>query len=474
MKKSIRITNGSSVNEMEVTTNKTHKFCGEIINIIINSKIDNFNKFSQTSDLNCEPKSPFENKKNHFPKKILRRIKKSKLNFKTKKLELKNLLKQCLNENQSTNIRLVKIQKQLLLCKNKENQVNNSNLTNPQNSNETRDIYVEDISNESVDFNEESYQNALSQSEIDITSDNVKSIPSFLFFKANENSKTKARCRRKDFFKTAVTLHSDNFINLYKFLCKFLLDEHFDDNDIKTLSIMERKILRWFLLKKQLLNKKTMHIPLSVEHLNQIKPNQSRKIDEEKLKYILLNTMNYLKQHWVLEQRHLNHDIKYLKIFESLSLQYKIDISFYLHYFGETAFTNKKSITRYFHPQKSFKDSDKFFNEEELKCKPKTITKTYIDDLKECEKFMKDFKDFVNGNFVYYLDNSKIGFIDVIKSTIKNKLAMKINVWNEMLIQQGQKVIQNDLLNNNKCKLPWFLLNVKDAIRHTKMKFDID
>lgn len=306
-----------------------------------------------------------------------------------------------------------------------------------------------------------------------LTENNFRRYPSYFFFRASADSYYEENCRRQPIKKRIRPLVTENLVNLHKFLLKYLLNEVIFDQDIGELTPLETNIIKWFLRKKQLLNERTFDKPLTVDHLNQIKPHCSRKIDEEKLKFVLLNSLNYMKKIWLKKSKRGNRRVKVLKIFRDLNPKSKLDLTFYLHYFGEMAFLHRKFLPRYFHPQKSFQNNPSIFSVEEINSRPRTITRAYIQDLKTSRRFMADFKAFLSGT-LRVEDGENYGFLELMKIDIKNKLTDKVNKWERDLRERGQNTIQQNLLNNSKCKLPWFLLNVCDAITHTKKRFGIN
>lgn len=300
---------------------------------------------------------------------------------------------------------------------------------------------------------------------------NCKMICSNQYINLSPDSFTFTKVRKQELLLKIPNGKIFYFQSLFVLLNKYLLNEKINNEDILPLGDTETKIMKWFIYKKGLTNEKIKNKDITVEHLNQIRPFSKKKNEEEKLKYVLLNSINFLKKLWIIKQTKNSSKIKVLKLFKSASLKYQLEIAFYMHYFGRAAEQANIPLTYFFHPQKSFEKCKNLLPFSELLNREKTITLEYIKRLKLSHIFMGHFLGFLDGS-LHFHDGKKIGFLKIVRHNIQAKLKHKILKWEQMLESEGLESIRKDLLENVKCKLPWFYLSVLDAINHTMAKFE--
>lgn len=135
-----------------------------------------------------------------------------------------------------------------------------------------------------------------------------------------------------------------------------------------------------------------------------------------------------------------------------------LDKCFYEHYFKTVSENLKISIDNFYHPKNS---------KAKNKSGPKTINNTYIQNICKSKAFKKDFSEYLDKNLLKEYQES-------IKLKNKNLIAR----WSKELKASGDRkdasgVICDYIENNKKCKLPWSVKEVTEAIRSVNHLFDL-
>ena len=178
---------------------------------------------------------------------------------------------------------------------------------------------------------------------------------------------------------------------------------------------------------------------------NELQNAVSSKRPEENYKFIFKRCLKHMKEKFKNENL-------------TLAKRKDVDRCFYEHYFRVVSDSSKISIDNFYHPKNS---------KAKNKNGPKTINNTYIQNICRSKNFKKDFSE--------YLDKSLLKeYQESIKLKIKNLIAR----WTKELKLANDKVAAAGLIcsyieKNKKCKLPWTVKEVNEAIRSVNGLFDI-
>lgn len=171
----------------------------------------------------------------------------------------------------------------------------------------------------------------------------------------------------------------------------------------------------------------------------------SCKRPEENYKFIFKRCLKHMKEEFKNEN-------------QTLAKRKDIDRCFYEYYFRSVSDSSKISIDNFYHPKNS-----KIKN----KNGPKTINNTYIQNICRSKGFKKDFSD--------YLDKFLLKeYQESIKLKIKNLIAR----WSkEMKVSTDRTAAVSSICTyiekNKKCKLPWSVKEVTEAIRSVNVLFEV-
>lgn len=274
--------------------------------------------------------------------------------------------------------------------------------------------------------------------------------------------------RKKEKKKTEKEVVPECLANLYTILIALLFDEEISQQNLDALTNNELQLLRSFMLKKKMI-KQTTNLIITSESINSYRSVLSKKRVEENLKYVFKFCLKFLK----MEFRNKNESFRFRK--EDLDLTNKnlIDLGFFIHYFGEIADNLGWPISKFFHPKVlTTYDCKKF--EKVLDCyeeRPKTINKEYVEAVCRSDAFMNDFKNYITDS--YLVGNDYTGIIKESKDCAVEKIKLKLVQWGKMMqgTDDEAKVvlkIKGDLEDQNKCKLPWSVPEVKRAVEEAK------
>lgn len=289
--------------------------------------------------------------------------------------------------------------------------------------------------------------------------------PSFFFEYLPRGRFKTVRINYKMQLKNNLKNNFDVFKNLYHFLKKLILNHKLSDRDLEQLSAQEQQILKWFLIKKGLLPASDEHEPLTTTCLKFRLPKYSKKIQEKQLKFILSLSFKFLKMHWKAQQS----SFRVLDRHAGLNPKNQLDIAFYFSYFGQICRQYCVPLPVFFLPQLSFPRGKEVFLEEEMRLRSKSLSCLFLKRLGFCSMLKKNLQDFINEKFTLFT-GEKTGIRSQFRDSIKWKLGKKLQVWSQMYRARGLQAIRADLLQNHKCKLPWFLVDVEFAIKIASKK----
>jgi hypothetical protein len=132
--------------------------------------------------------------------------------------------------------------------------------------------------------------------------------------------------------------------------------------------------------------------------------------------------------------------------------------SFYEHYFRSIVNSEQMAIESFYHPKNS---------KSKTKNCPKTINTAYIENIAKSSTFVNDFLSYLNN----FLEGE---YREVIDLKIKGLIQRWENDY--MDNNQNEKVIEeisNYIEKNKKCKLPWTMKEVDEAIMSVRKLFEL-
>ena len=126
------------------------------------------------------------------------------------------------------------------------------------------------------------------------------------------------------------------------------------------------------------------------------------------------------------------------------------------YYFQDVVASLKIPIESFFHPKNSNQQS---------KSAVKTINSQYIANIVQSKLFVSDFLGFLNN-----------GLEDEYNGVIKSKINGLFERWEKDFLIAPQKDDQirricDNIEKNNKCKLPWTIIEVRSAINSVNQLF---
>ena len=252
-------------------------------------------------------------------------------------------------------------------------------------------------------------------------------------------------------------------------IIKLLLRERISQQDLDCLSPTEKQIIGFFLTKKKML--RSDEVIFSEEYFDFLKYSFSTKKNEENLKFAVIQTMKHLCQQYRSREKNLLIH----KAHSKLSPKILCQLGFYNHYFGDQARKMDLPLTVFFHPQVKA-GSGYLFAKKELSMQNRTINHSLIRNLKTSPEFMKDFTEFIVDKFKGY-SGELTGIGQVTRQNIILKTNQKVMQWERSITNHGQdegiRRIKKDLLRNPKCKLPWSMYEIGQAVEFTKDQFGI-
>jgi len=204
---------------------------------------------------------------------------------------------------------------------------------------------------------------------------------------------------------------------------------------------------------KSIIKRKFGNLPelvhLSDTQLNEVysklQDSSSNKRPEENYKFIFKRCLKHMKEKFKEEN-------------QNLAKRKDLDRCFYEHYFRSVSDSLKISIDNFYHPKNS---------KSKNKNGPKTINNTYIQNICKSKNFKKDFSE--------YLDRS---LLREYQESIKLKIKNLITRWvKEIRVATDKNAATTQICayieKNKKCKLPWSVKEVSEAIRSVNALFEI-
>lgn len=235
-------------------------------------------------------------------------------------------------------------------------------------------------------------------------------------------------------FSLSVQTELKHLDRLFNLLVKIFTKKEIIEIDLM-LSPNELRILNYFLNRKYLkrLTSKDLEAStgLQIGRLNSITSSKSHKRPEECYKFIFTRVLKFLKKSFK----------------KNFNIKQNLDDQFYGYYFGELAQKNNESLDSYFYPLTK-KDNKK-----------ETLNSSYFGKIFQSKNFINDLVKYINEHLN-----------EEYKTEIIQKLESLLLKWDRYFFENDQKVerhveeIKLYLMKNKRCKLPWTLDEVKEAV----------
>jgi len=180
------------------------------------------------------------------------------------------------------------------------------------------------------------------------------------------------------------------------------------------------------------------------EKLKELSASESLKRPEENYKFVFKRCLKHMKEDF----KNLHPEKLKKKDFER---------SFYEHYFQPVVKKYHIPLESFFHPKNS---------KTKTKDSPKTINAAYVDNISKSEEFVRDFTKYLNQTL-------EAECREIIDSKINGLIQKWENDYEES--SHSEKVITeicDYIEKNKKCKLPWTVKEVQEAISSVRKLFD--
>ena len=170
---------------------------------------------------------------------------------------------------------------------------------------------------------------------------------------------------------------------------------------------------------------------IQLDRINSIINSSSHKRQEECYKFVFTRVLKFLKK----------------KIKRNSKIKKNIEAQFYAYYFGEIAQGSQESIELYYYPLTK-------------KGKKETLNSNYFDRIFQSKNFVNDM--------VKYLTEH---LNEEYRAEIVQKLESLLLKWDTYFSEDEKDIdkyleeIKNYLIKNKRCKLPWTIDEVKEAVQ---------
>lgn len=235
-------------------------------------------------------------------------------------------------------------------------------------------------------------------------------------------------------FSLCIQTELKHLDKLFALLVKIFTRKELIEADIM-LNINELRVLNYILHRKFLkrLNSKDLESSVSTQlsKLTSIITSKSHKRPEECYKFIFTRVLKFLKKSFR----------------KNFNIKQNLDEQFYGYYFAELSEKNQESLDTYYYPLTK-KDNKK-----------ETLNSSYFNKIFQSKNFINDLVKYVNEHLN-----------EEYKAEIIQKLENLLLKWDPHFTEEGHKLdrsideIKMYLMKNKRCKLPWTLDEVKEAV----------
>lgn len=232
-----------------------------------------------------------------------------------------------------------------------------------------------------------------------------------------------------------VQTELENLDKLFALLIKIFTRKQIEEKDLK-ISLNELKIMNYVLHRKysKRLTTKDLGADVSIQlsKLSSIVGSKSHKRPEECYKFIFTRVLKYLKKSFK----------------KNFNIKSNLDEKFYGYYFANIAQQNDMSVEEYYYPlTKKSK-------------KKETLNAEYFAKIFQSQDFINDLVKFINEHLN-----------EEYKTEIIQKLESLLLKWDKYfdndsttVLERNMDEIKTYLMKNKRCKLPWTLDEVKEAV----------
>lgn len=221
---------------------------------------------------------------------------------------------------------------------------------------------------------------------------------------------------------------------LFSTLVKVFTKKEITEADL-SIGTNELKVLNYVLHRKYLkrLTSKDIESSISIQlsKINGIVNSKSHKRPEECYKFIFTRVLKFLKKSFK----------------KNFNIKQNLDEQFYGYYFAELAQKNQEPLENYYYPLTK-KDNKK-----------ETLNSNYFAKIFQSKNFINDLVKYINEHLY-----------EEYKTEIIQKLESLLLKWDPYFAEEEQKTekyieeIKQYLMKNKRCKLPWTLDEVKEAV----------
>ena len=235
-------------------------------------------------------------------------------------------------------------------------------------------------------------------------------------------------------FSPSVQTELKHLDKLFSLMVKVFTRKDITEADI-LLPVNELKIFNYLLHRKFMKRLTTKDLESSVavqlNRINGIVNSKSHKRPEECYKFVFTRVLKFLKKSFK----------------KNFNIKQNLEEQFYGYYFSELAKSNEESIECYYYP---LTKKDK---------KKETLNASYFNKIFQSKNFINDLVKYVNEHLN-----------EEYKSEIIQKLESLLLKWDPYFLEGEQKMdkfmdeIKHYLMKNKRCKLPWTLDEVREAV----------
>lgn len=235
-------------------------------------------------------------------------------------------------------------------------------------------------------------------------------------------------------FSLSVQTELKHLDRLFSVLVKIFTTKEITEADL-SLNLNELKVLNYVLHRKYLkrLTSKDLESSVTVQlsKLNGIVNSKSHKRPEECYKFIFTRVLKFLKKSFK----------------KNFNIKQNLDEQFYGYYFATLAQKNKEPVESFYYPLTKKEN------------KKETLNANYFAKIFQSKNFISDLVKYVNEHLS-----------EEYKSEIIQKLESLLLKWDEHFLEGGHKLekyigeIKQYLMKNKRCKLPWTLDEIKEAV----------
>lgn len=233
-------------------------------------------------------------------------------------------------------------------------------------------------------------------------------------------------------------------------MIKILLGRFISAREMGSLSELEKKLFLLFFEKKKFHGHQMA--ALTEEYVRRVLANPLTKKFEDNIKFVFQRTIKFLQKYFRLKvfaqaKKHFRKRFRFYPLYKQL------EYAFNGYYFGRLANRLEQPIEKFFNPRNKHSSKSQF-----EKLIPKTLSHLYFHHVKMSKRFVRDCS--------FFLEH-------ILVNESKHKIVHKINLvclnWEKKLFKAGSGDLNEELqlpvLFNSKCKMPWSLSEVQNAIK---------